>query len=222
MSYALNKLNSGRFSLLGKHEVQLAIVADSDDSDVTVNSIRIFNQGLQPLKEREWKSSFTTQKITHWQSRLNALAKINYYQGTANVLNLNPNGNGGMQTSYFEVDLSKKPQFKIKVEEADQLWSLLVYVESRDRGYYLQYPTNKTGTFTYDINKALEKALSKEELESKLNLQFWIISNGEYGSEVKIDYLRLEYSKNWIELIAIGTIAILSVIAICVNLNKNS
>ncbi|MBP3909015.1 MAG: hypothetical protein J6D33_08815, partial [Turicibacter sp.] len=104
----------------------------------------------------------------------------------------------------------------------DQLWSLLVYVESRDRGYYLQYPTNKTGTFTYDINKTLEKALSKEELESKLNLQFWIISNGEYGSEVKIDYLRLEYSKNWIELIAIGTIAILSVIAICVNLNKNS
>ena len=64
--------------------------------------------------------------------------------------------------------------------------------------------------------------VSKEELESKLNLQFWIISNGEYGSEVKIDYLRLEYSKNWIELIAIGTIAILSVIAICVNLNKNS
>ena len=222
MSYALNKLNSGRFSLLGKHEVQLAIVTDSDDSDVTVNSVRIFNQGLQPLREREWKSSFTTQKVTHWQSRLNALAKINYYQGTANVLNLNPNGNGGMQTSYFEVDLSKKPQFKIKVEEADQLWSLLVYVESSDRGYYLQYPTDKTGTFTYDINKALEKALSKEELESKLNLQFWIISNGEYGSEVKIDYLRLEYSKNWIELIAIGTIAILSVIAICVNLNKNS
>lgn len=222
MSYALNKLNSGKFSLLGKHEVQLAIVTDSDDSDVAVNSVRIFNQGLQPLKESEWKSSFTTQKITHWQSRLNALAKINYYQGTANVLNLNPNGNGGMQTSYFEVDLSKKPQFKIKVEEADQLWSLLVYVESSDRGYYLQYPTDKTGTFTYDINKALEKVLSKEELESKLNLQFWIISNGEYGSEVKIDYLRLEYSKNWIELIAIGTIAILGVIAICVNLNKNS
>ena len=60
----------------------------------------------------------STQKITHWQSRLNALAKINYYQGTANVLNLNPNGNGGMQTSYFEVDLSKKPQFKIKVRRS--------------------------------------------------------------------------------------------------------
>ncbi|MFR4991230.1 MAG: hypothetical protein ACLTC1_03035, partial [Turicibacter sp.] len=64
--------------------------------------------------------------------------------------------------------------------------------------------------------------LSKEELESKLNLQFWIISNGEYGSEVKIDYLRLEYSKNWMELIAIGAIVILSVVAICVNLNKDS
>ena len=98
---------------------------------------------------------------------------------------------------------------------------MLVYVEGTDRGYYLQYPTDKIGTFTYDINDVLEKALSKEELDSKPNLQFWIVSNGEYGSEVKLDYLRLEYAKNWIEWIAIGTLAILSVTAICVNLNKN-
>ena len=63
---------------------------------------------------------------------------------------------------------------------------------------------------------------TKEELESKLNLLFWIISNGEFGSEVKIDYLRLEYSKNWMELIAIGAIVILSVVAFCVILNKDS
>lgn len=222
VNYALHKLNPGVFHLLGKHEVQFAIVVGEAGKEVTVNSARIFNQGLQPLEEKEWRSSFTTQKITHWQSRLNSLGKINYYKGTANVLNLNPNGSGGMQTGYFSIDLSKKPKFRINVKEVDQLWSLLVYVEGSDRGYYLQYPTDKTGTFTYDINQALEKALPKQALDSKLNLQFWIISNGEYGSEVKLDYLRAEYSKNWIELIAIGAIAVLSVTAIFVNLNKDS
>lgn len=221
INYNLNKLNPGIFHLLGKHEIQLAIVTDEADKEVTLQNVRIFNQGLQPLEEREWKRSFTTQKITHWQSRLNALAKINYYHGTANVLNLNPNGNGGMQTGYFEVDLNKNPQFKINVQAVDELWSLLVYVEGSDRGYYLQYPTDKTGTFTYDIDKVLEKAIPKEELGDKLNLQFWVVSNGEYASEVKLDYLRLEYSKNWLEIIAIGGIALLSVIAICVNLNKD-
>lgn len=222
VNYALHKLNPGVFHLLGKHEVQFAIVVGEAGKEVTVNSARIFNQGLQPLEEKEWRSSFTTQKITHWQSRLNSLGKINYYKGTTNVLNLNPNGSGGMQTGYFSIDLSKKPKFRINVKEVDQLWSLLVYVEGSDRGYYLQYPTDKTGTFTYDINQALEKALPKQALDSKLNLQFWIISNGEYGSEVKLDYLRAEYSKNWIELIAIGAIAVLSVTAIFVNLNKDS
>ncbi|MBQ1769618.1 MAG: hypothetical protein IIZ99_02825, partial [Turicibacter sp.] len=221
MSYFLNKLNPGIFHLLGKHEIQFGIISDEDGKEVTVNTVRIFNEGLQPLEEKDWKTSFTTQKITHWQSRLNSLGKINYYKGTANILNLNPNGNGGMQTGYFEVDLKKNPKFKLNVKEVDQLWSLLVYVEGTDRGYYLQYPTDKIGTFTYDINDVLEKALSKEELDSKPNLQFWIVSNGEYGSEVKLDYLRLEYAKNWIEWIAIGTLAILSVTAICVNLNKN-
>ncbi len=222
VKYALHKLNPGVFQLLGKHEIQFAIVVGEAGKEVTINSARIFNQGLQPLEEKEWRSSFTTQKITHWQSRLNSLGKINYYKGTANVLNLNPNGSGGMQTGYFSIDLSQKPKFRINVKEVDQLWSLLVYVEGSDRGYYLQYPTDKTGTFTYDIDQALEKALSKQELDSKLNLQFWIISNGEYGSEVKLDYLRVEYSKNWIELIGIGTIAVLSVTAIFVNLNKDS
>ena len=221
INYNLNKLNPGIFHLLGKHEIRLAIVTDEADKEVTLQNVRIFNQGLQPLEEREWKRSFTTQKITHWQSRLNALAKINYYHGTANVLNLNPNGNGGMQTGYFEVDLNKNPQFKINVQAVDELWSLLVYVEGSDRGYYLQYPTDKTGMFTYDIDKVLEKAIPKEELGDKLNLQFWVVSNGEYASEVKLDYLRLEYSKNWLEIIAIGGIALLSVIAICVNLNKD-
>ena len=221
INYNLNKLNPSTFHLLGKHEIQLAIVTDEDDQEVVLQNVRIFNQGLQPLEERQWKQSFTTQKITHWQSRLNALAKINYYHGTANVLNLNPDGNGGMQTGYFEVDLTKNPQFKIKVQEVDELWSLLVYVESSDRGYYLQYPTDKTGTFTYDIDKVLEKAIPKEELDNHLNLQFWVVSNGQYGSEVKLDYLRMEYSKNWLEILAIGGIALLSVIGICVNLNKD-
>lgn len=221
INYNLNKLNQSTFHLLGKHEIQLAIVTDEDDQEVVLQNVRIFNQGLQPLEERQWKQSFTTQKITHWQSRLNALAKINYYHGTANVLNLNPDGNGGMQTGYFEVDLTKNPQFKIKVQEVDELWSLLVYVESSDRGYYLQYPTDKTGTFTYDIDKVLEKAIPKEELDNHLNLQFWVVSNGQYGSEVKLDYLRMEYSKNWLEILAIGGIALLSVIGICVNLNKD-
>ena len=99
--------------------------------------------------------------------------KINYYKGTANILNLNPNGNGGMQTGYFEVDLKKNPKFKLNVKEVDfQLWSLLVYVEGTNRGYYLQYPTDKIGTFTYDINDVLEKALSKEELDSSLIFNF--------------------------------------------------
>ncbi|MDE5976909.1 MAG: hypothetical protein K2G70_00365 [Turicibacter sp.] len=222
MSYVLNKLNAGTFNLLGKHEIQLAIVGDDEESDVTINRVRIFNQGIESLKEKEWKSSFTTQKITHWQSRFNALARINYYEGMANIRNLNPNGNGGMQTSYFEVNLSKNPLFTIKVDDVDDLWSVLVYVESQDRGYYLQYPTDQTGTFTYNMKEVLEKVLTKDELETPLNVQFWIVSNGEYASEVKIDYLRLEYSKNWMELIAIGALILFSVTAICVNLNKDS
>ena len=219
MNYVLHRLNPGTFNLLGKHELQL-IIRPGDNSSVTVKKVQVFNEGIQTIEESKWKTSFRTEKITHWQSRFNALARLNYYKGQAVIRNLNPNGNGGMQTHYFEVNLRRNPQFKIKVDEVDELWSLLVYIEGDNRGYYLQYPTDKTGTFTYDIDKVLEKALPKDVLEDNVNLQFWVISNGNYDSTVKVDYLRLEYEKNWIELISIAVISILSVIAICVNVNK--
>ncbi len=219
MNYVLHRLNPGTFNLLGKHELQL-IIRPGDNSSVTVKKVQVFNEGIQTIEESKWKTSFRTEKITHWQSRFNALARLNYYKGQAVIRNLNPNGNGGMQTHYFEVNLRRNPQFKIKVDEVDELWSLLVYIEGDNRGYYLQYPTDKTGTFTYDIDKVLEKALPKDVLEDNVNLQFWVISNGNYDSTVKVDYLRLEYEKNWFELISIAVISILSVIAICVNVNK--
>ena len=55
INYNLNKLNPGIFHLLGKHEIRLAIVTDEADKEVTLQNVRIFNQGLQPLEEREWK-----------------------------------------------------------------------------------------------------------------------------------------------------------------------
>lgn len=220
VNYMLHKLNPKTFHLLGKHEVALELVTTQEAGSLDMEKIRLFNQGLQPLTEREWKRAFTTQKITHWQSRLNALGKVNYYEGTAVVKNLNKESSSGIQTGYFEVDLTKKPIFTINVAEVDELWSLLVYVEGDPRGYYLQYPTDKTGTFSYNIYDTLKAAYKSEDFSGKKNLQFWIISNGEYGTETKLEYLKMEYSKTWIELATVGIIVLLGVIAIFVNLNK--
>ena len=62
MSYFLNKLNPGIFHLLGKHEIQFGIISDEDGKEVIVNTVRIFNEGLQPLEEKDWKTSFTNSK----------------------------------------------------------------------------------------------------------------------------------------------------------------
>ena len=221
MNYVLHRLNPGKFNLLGKHEVQLVVLPD-ENSTVTLKQVQIFNEGIQTIEESKWKTSFRTEKITHWQSRFNALARLNYYKGQAVIRNLNPDGNGGMQTHYFEVDLSKHPRFKIKVDEVDELWSLLVYIEGENRGYYLQYPTDKTGTFSYNISEVLEKALPEGDLDNQVNLQFWVVCNGHYDSTVKVDYLRLDYEKNWFELTAIILLSVLSVTAICVNVNKEN
>ncbi len=221
MNYVLHRLNPGKFNLLGKHEVQL-VVLPGENSTVTLKQVQIFNEGIQTIEESKWKTSFRTEKITHWQSRFNALARLNYYKGQAVIRNLNPDGNGGMQTHYFEVDLSKHPRFKIKVDEVDELWSLLVYIEGENRGYYLQYPTDKTGTFSYNISEVLEKALPEGDLDNQVNLQFWVVCNGHYDSTVKVDYLRLDYEKNWFELTAIILLSVLSVTAICVNVNKEN
>ena len=221
MNYVLHRLNPGKFNLLGKHEVQLVVLPD-ENSTVTLKQAQIFNEGIQTIEESKWKTSFRTEKITHWQSRFNALARLNYYKGQAVIRNLNPDGNGGMQTHYFEVDLSKHPRFKIKVDEVDELWSLLVYIEGENRGYYLQYPTDKTGTFSYNISEVLEKALPEGDLDNQVNLQFWVVCNGHYDSTVKVDYLRLDYEKNWFELTAIILLSVLSVTAICVNVNKEN
>ena len=220
LNYMLHKLNPKTFHLFGKHEVAFELVTTEDGGTVDIKKVRLFNQGLQPLTEREWKTSFTTQKITHWQSRLNALGKVNYYEGTAHVKNLNKESSSGIQTGYFEVDLTKRPIFTINVAEADELWSLLVYVEGDDRAYYLQYPTDKTGTFSYNIYDTLQAAYKNEEISGKKNIQFWIITNGQYGAETELEYLKMEYSKNWVEVITVVMIVLLGVIAIFVNINK--
>ncbi len=108
------------------------------------------------------------------------------------------------------------------MDEVDELWSLLVYIEGENRGYYLQYPTDKTGTFSYNISEVLEKALPEGDLDNQVNLQFWVVCNGHYDSTVKVDYLRLDYEKNWFELTAIILLSVLSVTAICVNVNKEN
>lgn len=220
VNYMLHKLNPKTFHLLGKHEVALELVTTQEAGSLDIEKVRLFNQGLQPLTEREWKTAFTTQKITHWQSRLNALGKVNYYEGTAIVKNLNKESSSGIQTGYFQVDLTKKPIFTINVAEVDELWSLLVYVEGDPRGYYLQYPTDQTGTFSYNIYDTLKAATKSEDLSGKKNLQFWIVSNGSYGAETKLEYLKMEYSKTWIELATVGITILLGVIAIFVNINK--
>lgn len=218
LNYALHQLNPKNYHLLGEHEVSLEL---ETNGEIDVKKVRLFNQGLQPMKERAWKTAFTTQEITHWQARLNALGKVNYYDGSAVVKNLNKEGSGGIQTSYFEVDLEKNPKFTINVKDVDELWSLLVYVEGDQRGYYLQYPTNKTGVFSYDIYDTLKTVYQTNEIPGRHNLQFWIVSNGAYGAQVDLESLKLEYSKSWIEWTVIGTVAFLSVVAIFVNVNKD-
>ena len=218
LNYALHKLNNN-FHILGQREVSLEILT-SNGGQLDLKNVRLFNQGLQPMKERAWKKAFTTQAITHWQSRLNALGKVNYYDGRAVVKNLNKDGSGGIQTGYFEVDLNKKPKFTIDVREVDELWSLLVYVEGHSRGYYLQYPTDKTGVFSYNVYDTLKTVYQTEDIPEKQNIQFWIISNGAYGSNVELESLKMEYSKSWLEWTVIGTVVFLSVIGIFVNINK--
>lgn len=218
LNYALHKLNNN-FHILGQREVSLEILT-SNGGQLDLKNVRLFNQGLQPMKERAWKKAFTTQAITHWQSRLNAFGKVNYYDGRAVVKNLNKDGSGGIQTGYFEVDLNKKPKFTIDVREVDELWSLLVYVEGHSRGYYLQYPTDKTGVFSYNVYDTLKTVYQTEDIPEKQNIQFWIISNGAYGSNVELESLKMEYSKSWLEWTVIGTVVFLSVIGIFVNINK--
>lgn len=220
LNYALHKLNAQNFHLLGEHEVSLQIIMEDDAGYVDIDKVRLFNQGLQPMKERAWKKAFTTQEITHWQARLNALGTVNYYDGRAVVKNLNKEGSGGIQTGYFEVDVNKKPTFTIDVRDVDELWSLLVYVEGDSRGYYLQYPTDKTGVFSYNVYDTLKTVYQTDDIPGRHNIQFWIISNGTYGSQVSIESLKMEYSKSWLEWTVIGTMAFLSVLAIAVNVNK--
>ncbi|HAX72655.1 MAG TPA: hypothetical protein DCY20_03955 [Firmicutes bacterium] len=222
MNYELFKNNSETFQLKGEHEVQLGIEVSPDGGFIQTNQLRILEEGLQPLQYRAWKTALTTKKLLTWQVRPNSLGKINFYKGLAEIKNLSKNGSGGIVTNYFAIDFSKNPELSIKVKEVDELWSVYMYIENDTRGYYLQPPTNETGTFTYKLNDVLEaQKLNPKEIKTQ-NVQFWIVSNGDYGTVTKMDYFRLAYQKNWFELAAIGVLGLISIIGICVNLNKES
>ncbi|MGL4335856.1 MAG: hypothetical protein ACRCST_03105 [Turicibacter sp.] len=218
----LYKLNPQKFQLKGEHEVQLGFEVLGDNGFVEMNKLRILNEGIQPLKHKEWKTGFTTKDMLNWQIRSSQLGKINYYNGLAEIRNLNPVGSGGIKSDYFEADLKRNPKLTLKVLEADDLWSVLMYIENDKQGYYLQYPTSETGKFSYDVNDVLKEAnLSPDELGKK-NIQFWFVTDGDYGAVTKIDYLRLEYEKNWLELAFIGTMGMVCLVGIFVNMNKKS
>ena len=215
----MKKNNKAKYNLYGSKEVRLALLG-ADESSVAITGLRSYYGGAKYLSEKDWKTPFTPKKMTQWESQMSGIGKLNYYNGKAYVKNLNesPSGVGGIQTDYFEVNLKKPTIFKISVEEVDELWSLLVYVEGDSKAHYLQYPTDQTGTFSYHLTEALEGVCDTDELQ---NVQFWIISNGDYESITKIDYLSLGYGRSWVQLTLVGLIGIITVTAILTNINRN-
>jgi len=220
---AMSRLNQEKFNLYGPHQVRLVFRVNDDKAALSLDSVRWFNKGIHPLSAKQWQTPFTPQKMTQWQSRASGGGKLNYYNGKAYVKNLNKalNGVGDVKTDYFAVDLTKELKFKISVEEVDELWSLLVYLEGESMPHYLQYPTDETGVFTYDVAKRLRDLYKEEDLNELKNIQFQVVTNGDYGAVTKFDYMSLEYGQSWMQLTSIGLLGLISLSAIFVNVNKD-
>jgi len=219
MNKAIKRLNKDKFDLYGQHKIYLVT---EGDSDLSIGQIQVINQGILALDDREWSRPFTPKKMAQWQSRFSGTGKLNYYNGKAYVKNLNetPNGVGNVETDYFEVDLAKDVNFKISVEEVDELWALQVYVAGDSRAHYLEYPTDKTGVFKYNLTEKLRAIVPEEDHEELQNVQFIIVSEGDYDAVVKLDYLSLAYETGWIKLASAGIIGLIALTAIFVNINK--
>ena len=219
MKYMLQKMNPKDFNLDGMHNVRLGFEVNEGD-ELLVERLKIIYENRQPMSYREWKTPLSTKNLVRFQSKFNGLGKLNYYDGYVEIKNMNREGSGGIETYYFTVDFNKKPEFKIKVDESDGLWSVLMYVEGQTESYYVQYPTKELGTFTYDLTDVIKRANVDLEEDSERDIHFFIKSDGGYESIVKLDYMTLQYKKPWYEIALISAGTILVIFGVFRNIHK--
>ncbi len=219
LNYILPQLNPKTFNLKGEHDVVLGFEVP-DGGELLVNRMRIVYENRQPLTYRQWKTPLSTKNLIKFQSKFNGLGKLNYYDGYAQIKNMNPEGSGGIETYYFTVDFNKKPEFTIKVAETDGLWSVLMYVEGEKESYFVQYPTKEIGKFTYNLTDVLKRANVDLQDETERDIHFFIQADGGYESTVKIDYMTLSYQKPWYEWAFIGSAVLLVLTGVFKNMHK--
>ena len=197
-------VESGSIHLFGKHEIQLSFPSDLD-----LESLRIYDKGFSPLEKKEWTTAFTPQKMVQWPA--GKKGQLNYRDGVA-ILN-----NGVSKTDWFEVRLDKNPRLKLEVTETSGVWSLLAYVDGADGPMYLQYPTSKVGTFTYDLAE-----LDVDFHYELKNIQIWMTSDGEVDAHTYLDYLSLAYKPSTLRLASASLIGVLSLIMVFVEIRRES
>lgn len=197
-------VEGGAIRLYGTHEVQLRYT-----ENLPLEEVRIYSEGVSPLPEKQWATSFTPQKMVNWPAGKSG--QLNYRDGLAILTN------GVSKTDWFQIKLDKNPRLKLQVKETGGTWAVLAYLEGEDGPKYLQYPTDQVGTFTYDLSGIWDVMHNEPHA-----VQFWIASYGEEDAPTYLDHLNLAYRPGFIRLASAGAIVVLTLIAMFVEMRRES
>ncbi|MCL1949064.1 MAG: hypothetical protein FWF59_04960 [Turicibacter sp.] len=190
--------------LYGTHKIRLRY-----SKNLELEALRIYNEGYTPLTSREWAYAFTPPQMINWPAGHSG--QLNYRHGKASIRQ------GVSKTDWFKVELDKKPQLKLKVEDTAGTWALLAYLEGESEPRYLQYPTDESGTFTYDLEGVWD--VFHQEAH---NIQFWLDCEGEADPHTYVDYVSLAYQPSWLRLGTAGLVAGLSLMLMLVEMRRES
>ena len=194
-------VEDGDIRLYGPHTIQLHF-----PEDLPLEGLRIFEEGFDAVAPKGWAAAFNPQKMIHWPAGL--AGQLNYRNGEAAL------HNGVSKTIWFEVDMSKKPHLKLKMATSPGVWSVMAYADGADGPKYLQYPTSKTGTFTYDLAEKLA--------DDATDIQFWIVVEGEEEAPAQLRYLKLAYQTPLVKLASAGAVGILVLIMFFVETRRET